>query len=49
MARRHVQGAIKMVELCGGSQKLGLNGFLEDLFYKFVDIVRLRHEATLPM
>lgn len=41
MSWRHVQGAIKMVEINGGPQTLGLNGFLENLFHKFVSDVGL--------
>ena len=35
MSRRHVQGAVQMVECNGGRQTLGLNGFLEMLLHKY--------------
>lgn len=41
MSKRHVQGAVQMVELNGGPQTLGLNGFLEMVLYKYVDEVGL--------
>lgn len=41
MSKRHMLGAIKMVELNGGSQTLGLNGVLEHLFHKFVSDIKL--------
>ncbi|KAL7928210.1 hypothetical protein V8C35DRAFT_318676, partial [Trichoderma chlorosporum] len=40
-SRRHMQGAFKMIELNGGPQTLGLNGFLEMVFHKFTEQVGL--------
>ncbi|KZF19799.1 hypothetical protein L228DRAFT_285733 [Xylona heveae TC161] len=36
MARNHMRGAIRMVELNGGPATLGLDGFLELVFHDFV-------------
>lgn len=44
MAQNHMRGASKMVELNGGHQTLGLNGFLELVFNKWVDEVGLLSE-----
>jgi len=41
MSRRHVQGATRMIELNGGPQTLGLNGFLAMLVDKYVAQVGL--------
>ncbi|OIW24596.1 hypothetical protein CONLIGDRAFT_685558 [Coniochaeta ligniaria NRRL 30616] len=41
MSRRHVQGAVRMVELNGGPKTLGLNGFLEMVLQKYVGEVGL--------
>jgi hypothetical protein len=35
MSRKHVQGAVQMVEHNGGPQTLGLNGFLEMVLHKY--------------
>jgi hypothetical protein len=32
----HIQGAIKMVDLIGGPDKLGLDGFLRRVFFKII-------------
>lgn len=48
MSRRHVQGAVRMVELNGGSQTLGLNGFLEMVLHKYVDEVGLLGRVSSP-
>jgi hypothetical protein len=41
-ARRHVQGAASMVDVNGGPQNLGLDGFLEIVLRKYGDQVGLR-------
>lgn len=41
MSRRHVQGAVRMVELNGGPETLGLNGFLDMVLRKYVGEVGL--------
>jgi hypothetical protein len=41
MAQNHMRGASKMAELNGGQQTLGLDGFLELVFNKWVDEVGL--------
>ncbi|UKZ48089.1 hypothetical protein TrVGV298_002325 [Trichoderma virens] len=38
-SRRHMKGALRMVELNGGPQTLGLNGFLEMVLHKFINQV----------
>ena len=44
MARRHVNGALKMAELNGGDQTLGLDGFLAYLLSK----LQLKSFPLLP-
>lgn len=34
LSKSHAQGALQIVEHNGGPQTLGMNGFLESLFYK---------------
>ncbi|KAJ5976928.1 hypothetical protein N7501_000270 [Penicillium viridicatum] len=46
MARNHIWGATRMVAVNGGPETLGLDGFLELLFRKFVDEVGLLSGAT---
>ncbi|KAM7196911.1 hypothetical protein V8F20_006878 [Naviculisporaceae sp. PSN 640] len=41
MTKRHVQGAIKMVELNGGWNTLGLDGFMEIILLKYAERVGL--------
>ncbi len=48
MASNHVHGVVKMVELNGGPQALGLDGFLAHLFGKFVADSRLRGQVGGP-
>lgn len=48
MASNHVHGVVKMVELNGGPQALGLDGFLAHLFRKFVADSRLRVQVGGP-
>jgi hypothetical protein len=36
MQHHHIQGAIKMVDLIGGPDKLGLDGFLQRVFFKVI-------------
>ncbi|KAF3057602.1 hypothetical protein CFAM422_012392 [Trichoderma lentiforme] len=47
-SRRHMQGAIKMVELNGGPQTLGLNGFLAMVLNKFTSQVGLPNRFLEP-
>ncbi|KAL7916806.1 hypothetical protein GGI35DRAFT_434032 [Trichoderma velutinum] len=47
-SRRHMQGALKMVELNGGPQTLGLNGFLEMVLNKFTNQVGLSNRVLAP-
>ncbi|KAL7781037.1 hypothetical protein V8C43DRAFT_320184 [Trichoderma afarasin] len=47
-SRRHMQGAIKMVELNGGPHTLGLNGFLEMVLNKFTNQVGLPNRFLEP-
>ncbi|PKK51777.1 hypothetical protein CI102_3149 [Trichoderma harzianum] len=47
-SRRHMQGAIKMVELNGGPRTLGLNGFLEMVLNKFTSQVGLSNRFLAP-
>lgn len=44
MAQNHMRGASTMVELNGGQQTLGLDGFLELVFNKWLDEVGLLSE-----
>lgn len=46
MTRNHVKGAVKMVELNGGPQTLGLDGFLEHLLSTFVGDVGLQDQFS---
>jgi hypothetical protein len=39
MLKRHVDGAVKMVNLIGGPQMLGLDGLLEHLLSNLLDKV----------
>jgi hypothetical protein len=43
----HVQGAVKMANLRGGSHTLGLQGFLEHMLTRLVENVRLLKEAQV--
>lgn len=45
MTKRHVEGAARMVELKGGPQTLGMNGFLAMLLAKYSQEVGLSTEA----
>ena len=45
---QHVKGAARIVELNGGPQKLGANGFLEHLLHKFVKNKRLLEADAGP-
>ncbi|KAK4062015.1 transcriptional regulator family: Fungal Specific TF [Trichoderma aggressivum f. europaeum] len=47
-SRRHMQGSLKMVELNGGPQTLGLNGFLEMVLNKFTNQVGLSNRFLAP-
>lgn len=47
MARKHVEGAVKMVELNGGPQTLGLQGYLQLLLSKFEYEMGLRQGVAL--
>lgn len=47
-SRNHVSGAVKMVELNGGPQTLGLNGFLGFLLDKFLHSEGLFDEQPRP-
>ena len=46
MTKRHVEGAVKMVELKGGPQTLGMNGFLAMLLAKYSEEVGLLEESA---
>jgi hypothetical protein len=46
MSRHHVEGAIKMVQLNGGLQNLGLDGFLEMVVRKYRNEVGLSDEVA---
>lgn len=49
MTRSHIQGAIKMVELNGGWNTLGLDGFMEIILLRYAERVGLLlHAAALP-
>ncbi len=41
MSKHHVRGALKMVELNGGPQTLGLDGFLKMVVQKYAGQVGL--------
>lgn len=49
MTKRHVQGALEMVEVNGGWGALGLNGFLEMLLLRYVERVGLLAQAASPL
>jgi hypothetical protein len=47
--RKHVEGAVEMVRRSGGSRTLGLNGFLETVFYKSMGEVGLLMHPAEPV
>lgn len=47
--RKHVEGAAEMVKMNGGSRTLGLNGFLETVFYKSMGEVGLLMQPAEPV
>jgi len=47
--RKHVEGAAEMVRRNGGSRTLGLNGFLETVFYKSMGEVGLLMHPAEPV
>lgn len=48
MTKRHVQGAVGMVESNGGWSTLGLDGFLEMLLLRYAGRVGLLAQTALP-
>jgi len=49
MTKRHVQGAVSMVESNGGWSTLGLDGFLEMLLLRYAGRVGLLAHTALPL
>jgi len=49
MTKRHVEGAARIVELKGGPQTLGMDGFLAILFAKYSEDVGLTAGPAYPL